>query len=172
MAQTVHPLIALAREAIKVYLETGKVLKTPVVLTDEMKERHGVFVSLKIKGRLRGCIGTFEPAASNVAEEIILNALNSATEDPRFMPVMLSELEDIDISVDILSSPERIKSTNELNPAKYGVIVKNGYKRGLLLPALEGVNTVEQQVDIARDKAGIAERDPIELYRFEVRRFK
>jgi AmmeMemoRadiSam system protein A len=172
MVQTVHPLLALAREAIKVYLERGEVLRPPAALTDEMKERQGVFVSLKIKGRLRGCIGTFEPAASNVAEEVIHNAISSATKDPRFMPVTISELEEIDISVDLLSSPERIKSTNELDPSLYGVIVKSGYKRGLLLPDIEGVDTVEEQVDIAKNKAGIEDSEEIELFRFEVRRYK
>lgn len=172
MIQSTHPLPALAREAIKIYLEKGEVLRPPAVLSDEMRERHGVFVSLKINGRLRGCIGTFEPASSSVAEEVIFNAINAATEDPRFMPVTLSELEHIDISVDILSSPERIKSTNELGTERYGVIVKSGHKRGLLLPDIEGVNSVEQQVDIARSKAGIADDEPIELFRFEVRRYK
>ncbi|MDD5435557.1 MAG: AmmeMemoRadiSam system protein A [Nitrospira sp.] len=172
MIQSTHPLIALAREAIKIYLERGEVLKPPAVLTEEMRERNGVFVSLKINGRLRGCIGTYEPSAPGVAEEVIFNAINAATEDPRFMPVTLSELEHIDISVDILSSPERITSTNDLDPERYGVIVKSGHKRGLLLPDIEGVNSVEQQVGIARSKAGIADDEPIELFRFEVRRYK
>lgn len=172
MVQTVHPLVLLAREAIKTYLEKGKVLRLPDVLTNEMREKNGVFVSLKIKGRLRGCIGTFEPSCSNVAEEVIHNAISSATKDPRFMPVTLSELENIDISVDVLTAPERIKSADELDPEKYGVIVKSGYKRGLLLPAIEGVDTVEEQIWIAKSKAGIGEGEDVELFRFEVRRFK
>lgn len=172
MAQTVHPLPALAREAIKVYLEKGKVLRPPDLLTGEMKEQQGVFVSLKIKGRLRGCIGTFEPAASNVAEEVIHNAISSATRDPRFMPVTLSELDQIDISVDVLTAPERIRSADELDTERYGVIVKSGYKRGLLLPDIEGVETVKEQIDIAKNKAGIKDSEEIELFRFEVRRYK
>lgn len=172
MVQTVHPLPALAREAIKVYLEKGKVLRPPDLLTGEMKEQQGVFVSLKIKGRLRGCIGTFEPAASNVAEEVIHNAISSATRDPRFMPVTLSELDQIDISVDVLTAPERIRSADELDTERYGVIVKSGYKRGLLLPDIEGVETVKEQIDIAKNKAGIKDSEEIELFRFEVRRYK
>lgn len=167
-----HPLVKLAREAIKTYLEKGDALRPPSTLTDEMQESHGVFVSLKIKGRLRGCIGTFEPSCSNVAEEVIHNAISSATRDPRFMPVTLSELEDIDISVDVLTAPERIKSSDELDPEKYGVIVKSGYKRGLLLPDIEGVDTVEEQIEIAKNKAGIGEGEIIELFRFEVKRYK
>ncbi|MBI5192919.1 MAG: AmmeMemoRadiSam system protein A [Nitrospirae bacterium] len=172
MVHTVHPLVLLAREAIKTYLEKGDVLRVPSMLTDEMQEEHGVFVSLKIKGRLRGCIGTYEPSCSNVAEEVIHNAIGSATRDPRFMPVTLSELENIDISVDVLTAPERIKSADELDTVKYGVIVKSGYKRGLLLPAIEGVDTVEEQIEIAKSKAGITHGEAIELFRFEVRRFK
>lgn len=172
MVQTVHPLVLLAREAIKTYLEKGKVLRLPDVLTNEMREKNGVFVSLKIKGRLRGCIGTFEPSCSNVAEEVIHNAISSATKDPRFMPVTLSELEDVNISVDVLTTPEPIKSVNELDPEKYGVIVKSSYRKGLLLPAIEGVDTVEEQIEIARRKAGISSEEQIELFRFEVRRFK
>lgn len=172
MVQSVHPLVTLAREAIKTYLEKGNVLRLPDVLTNEMREKNGVFVSLKIKGRLRGCIGTFEPSYSNVAEEVIHNAISSATKDPRFMPVTLSELENIDISVDVLTAPEPIKSADELDPEKYGVIVKSGCKRGLLLPDLEGVDTVEEQIEIAKSKAGIADGEAVELFRFEVKRYK
>src|SRR3989304_2598842 len=89
MGQPVHPLVQLAREAIKGYLEKKEIIEPPEELTHEMWEKHGVFVCLKIKGRLRGCIGTFEPATSTVAEEIILNAISAATRDPRFMDLRL-----------------------------------------------------------------------------------
>lgn len=172
MEQPHHPLVQLAKEAIKRYLEYREVLKTPESLTPEMKEKHGVFVSLKMHGSLRGCIGTFEPSTSCVAEEIIHNAISSATRDPRFMPVTLSELTDIVISVDVLTSPESVKSVRELDPGRYGVIVKSGYKRGLLLPDIEGIDTVEEQVDIAKRKAGIGKSEQVDLFRFEVRRYK
>ena len=172
MDQSNHPLVQLARTAIKEYLEKGAVIKPPDELTPEMQERHGVFVSLKMKGILRGCIGTYEPAASCVAGEVIHNAISAATRDPRFLPVTKSELSDIDISVDVLTSPGAVKSTDELDPVRYGVIVKSRYKRGLLLPDIEGVNTVEEQVDIAKRKAGIGPDEPIELFRFEVKRYK
>ena len=173
MGQSVHPLVQLAREAIKGYLEKKEIIELPEELTPEMRERHGVFVSLKIKGRLRGCIGTFEPATPTVAEEILLNAISAATRDPRFMPLTLSEFKETDVSVDVLTTPEPVTSQSQgaLDPQRYGVIVKSRGRCGLLLPDLEGVDTVEQQVGIAREKAGIGEDDPIEIFRFEIRRY-
>jgi len=154
------------------YLQSGKVIEPPKELTHEMKERRGVFVSLKREGRLRGCIGTYEPATPSVAEEVIANAICAATGDPRFMPVRLSELDEIEITVDILSPPEPVHSISELDPQRYGIIVKSGYRRGLLLPAIEGVDTVEEQIEIARRKACIDPSEPIEIFKFEVRRYK
>jgi hypothetical protein len=137
-----------------------------------MKERAGVFVSIHKHGELRGCIGTFEPTRANVAEEVMTNALNSATRDPRFPPVAASELDDLDYSVDVLTQPEPVKDASQLDPKKYGVIVESGFRRGLLLPDLEGVDSVEEQIAICRLKAGIPPREPVKLYRFQVRRFK
>lgn len=167
-----HPLVELAREAIKKYLESGEALKTPDNLTAEMKERHGVFVSLKMHGMLRGCIGTFEPSTSCVAEEVIHNAISSAVRDPRFTPVTLSELTDIVISVDVLTSPEPVESDSDLDIRRYGIIVQSGHRRGLLLPDLEGIDTVEEQIGIAKRKAGIGAGEPVDLFRFEVKRYK
>ena len=172
MEEPVHPLVQLAREAIREYLEKGEIIRLPDELTSEMKERHGTFVSLKMKGKLKGCIGTYEPATSCVAEEVIHNAISAATRDPRFMPVTLPELKEINISVDILTPPEPVRSISELDPKKYGVIVKSGYRRGLLLPDIEGVNTPEEQVEIAKEKAGIGQAEPVELFKFEVKRYK
>jgi len=129
------------------------------------------FVSLKKKGNLRGCIGTFIPTQENIAQEIIKNAISAAVDDPRFSPVTISELGDLTISVDVLSPPEEISDISELDPKKYGVIVSSGYKKGLLLPDLEGVDTAEEQVDIARRKAGIYPDEKVKLYRFEVKRY-
>jgi AmmeMemoRadiSam system protein A len=120
---------------------------------------------------LRGCIGTFSPTMANVAEEIVTNAISSATRDPRFMPVQPSELHDLEYSVDVLSEPEPVSGVGELDPRKYGVIVECGFRRGLLLPDLEGVDKVQEQIEICRAKAGIAADEPIELYRFRVQRF-
>lgn len=165
-----HPLAQLAKETVENYVKHGFVIR-PGELTPEMRERAGVFVSLKKLGALRGCVGTFEPTQENVAEEIINNAINSATRDPRFAPVTAAELPDLRYSVDVLTKPEPVESTGQLDPKKYGAIVECGRRRGLLLPDLEGVNSVEEQIEICCHKAGIHPRDPIKLYRFEVRRY-
>jgi MEMO1 family protein len=165
------PIARLARETVETYVREGRVPK-PQTLTPEMKEKAGVFVSLHKHGDLRGCIGTFEPFTANVAEEIIRNAISSSTDDPRFHPVTVDELTDLDYSVDVLTSPVPVKGAEELDPKKYGVIVATGWRRGLLLPNLEGVDTIEQQIDICRQKAGIGTSEPVQLYRFEVKRYR
>jgi len=136
-----------------------------------MRERAGVFVSIKKHGQLRGCIGTFEPTQSNVAQEVINNAISSATRDPRFPPVAPAELADLSYSVDVLTKPEPVDSPAQLDPKEYGVIVECGRRRGLLLPNLEGVDTVDYQIDICRQKAGILPHEPVRLYRFQVKRY-
>lgn len=128
-----------------------------------------MFVSIKKSGQLRGCIGTFFPATETIAHEIIANAIKSASLDPRFPPIDKSELADLMISVDVLSEPEPCNES-QLDPSCYGVIVENGWRRGLLLPDLEGVGSVEDQVAIARSKAGIHPDEPIRLSRFTVER--
>jgi AmmeMemoRadiSam system protein A len=171
MEEKTSPVVELARTAVESFVTYGKTI-IPTDLTDEMKERAGVFVSIKKEGQLRGCIGTFEPTKGNVAEEIVSNAISSATGDPRFSPVKLSELDDLQYSVDILTPPEPVSSPDQLDPEVYGVIVESGFRRGLLLPALEGVNTAEDQIRICKMKAGIAADEPVQLYRFMVRRYK
>jgi AmmeMemoRadiSam system protein A len=164
--------VKLARETIKNYIKHGKIITLPLDLPKEMiNQKAGVFVSLKKYGELRGCIGTFMPTQKNIAQEIIKNAVSAAVEDPRFSPVNVSELEDLTISVDVLSNPEEVKDISQLDPKKYGVIVSSGYKKGLLLPDLEGVDTAEEQVDITKRKAGIYPGEKVKLYRFEVKRF-
>ncbi len=167
-----HPLVKLAKETVESYTRERKVPEKPGELTPEMKERAGVFVSLKKHGELRGCIGTFEPTRDNVAQEIIANAVSSATQDPRFMPVAPEELSDLEYSVDVLTSPEFVEDASGLDPRKYGVIVECGARRGLLLPDLEGVDTVERQIEICCLKAGIDPDERVNLYRFQVRRYK
>ncbi|MFC1940573.1 AmmeMemoRadiSam system protein B [Chloroflexota bacterium] len=165
------PLARLAKETVETYVREGKTPQ-PEELTPEMKNKAGVFISIHKLGGLRGCIGTFEPAESNVAEEIIANAISSAIRDPRFPPIALNELGDLDYSVDVLTLPEPVESQDQLDPKKYGVIVEAGFRRGLLLPDLEGVDSVDQQIDICRQKAGIMPEEPVKLYRFEVKRYK
>jgi len=171
-AAVMHPLVRLAKETVETYVKEGRVIPPPEQLTPEMKEKAGVFVTLHKFGGLRGCIGTFEPVAENVAEEIIGNAISSATRDPRFPPVAPEELKDLEYSVDVLTSPVPVKDKSTLDPKKQGVIVECGYRRGLLLPDLEGVDTVEQQVSICRQKAGIYPDEKVNLYCFEVKRYK
>ena len=144
----------------------------------ELQERSACFVSLKIRpGRtedeqLRGCIGTILPSSSSLHEEIVENTLAAAQRDPRFMPVTPEELENISLSVDILSTPEPVSSLDMLDPRKYGVLVEKNGLRGVLLPDLEGVDTVEQQLSIAARKAGILSLERASLSRFTVRRLK
>lgn len=164
--------VRLARETIENYIKQGKIITPPKDLPEEMiNQKAGVFVSLKKFGNLRGCIGTFMPTQENIAQEIIKNAISAAVDDPRFSPITVSELGDLIISVDVLSPPEEISDISELDPKKYGAIVNSGYKKGLLLPDLEGVDTAEEQVDIAKRKAGIYPDEKVKLYRFEVKRY-
>ena len=165
------PLVQLARKTVEKFIGEGKVIE-PEELAPEMQEKAGVFVSIHKHGELRGCIGTFEHTQKNVAEETIANAISSATRDPRFPRITPDELADLDYNVDVLTSPEPVKSQNQLDPKKYGVIVESGFRRGLLLPDLEGVDSVDYQIDICRQKAGIMPDEPIKLYRFEVKRYK
>ncbi len=166
-----HPLVQLARRTIESYVRDGKVIAPPKELPEEMAKRAGAFVSLHRHGQLRGCIGTIEPVRANVAQEIIQNAISSATRDPRFPPVAAKELADLEISVDVLGEPEPISSLEELDPKEYGVIVECGGRRGLLLPDLEGVDTPQQQVDIALRKAWISPNERYQMYRFKVVRY-
>lgn len=166
------PYVKLARESLEYYINTGKYLNIPPNTPEELlSNKKGVFVSLKKDGILRGCIGTIEPVRENIALEIIRNAVSAGTEDPRFDEVTKEELDSIIYSVDILSEPERIQSIDELDVGKYGVIVSSGYKRGLLLPNLEGIDTVEEQLDIALRKANISPNENYTIERFRVDRY-
>ncbi|MGO9613094.1 MAG: AmmeMemoRadiSam system protein A [Dissulfurispiraceae bacterium] len=168
-----HPYVELAQRAIQEYVHHRKVFLPQKEVSPEMQRRAGVFVCLKKHGQLRGCIGTFLPCTDNIQLEIIKNAICAAREDPRFNPVQLDELEDIQYSVDVLSEPEKTNDTSELDPKKYGIIVVKDYNKGLLLPDLEGVNTVQEQLRIAKMKGGIDPADDdVEIYKFTVERYK
>ena len=163
------PYVKLAIDTLETYVMTGKQIPIPEDLPVEMlTERAGVFVSLKKYGELRGCIGTIVPTTINIASEIIQNAVSAGTRDPRFFPVEKEELPDLVYSVDVLGEPEPIKSKEELDVKKYGVIVRSGHRSGLLLPNLEGVDTIDYQVTIALQKAGIRNSESYEMKRFEV----
>ncbi len=167
-------LPALARRAVEAYVKEKRVLDPPLHLQGVAAERAGVFVSIKTRqGHLRGCIGTIEPVHENVAREVIHNAIAAATRDPRFDPVREEELEDLVFSVDILSPPEPVTDPKGLDPKRYGVIVEtDDGRRGLLLPDLPGIETVEEQLRYARMKAGIRPDEPARISRFTVRRIR
>lgn len=161
--------VKLARTSLEYYIKHGKKIDIPEGLSEELiKDRYGVFVTLKKDGLLRGCIGTIEPTQKSLADEIIKNAISAGLEDPRFDPVTEEELSQLVYSVDVLKPAESISSIDELDVERYGVIVSKGTRRGLLLPNLEGVDTPEEQVRIALNKAGIGEYEDYGLERFEV----
>ena len=164
------PYVQLARKTVEMYVRDRVKPEVPAGLPPEMlSTRAGAFVSIHEHGKLRGCIGTIAPVRNCVAQEIIDNAVSASTRDPRFDPIIADELEWLEISVDVLREAEPIASPAELDVKRYGVIVTKGTKRGLLLPDLDGVDTVEQQIAIAKSKAGIADWDKkVQLERFEV----
>ena len=150
-------------------MKSGKIPALPEDLSEDLRQRRaGAFVSIKEDGRLRGCIGTIQAVQTCLAEEIIYNAVSACSQDPRFSPIQPKELERLVISVDVLGDAERIDSPEQLDVKRYGVIVTNGTRRGLLLPDLEGVDHVRQQIAIAKQKAGIGDEEDVELERFEV----
>ncbi|MCI2068216.1 MAG: AmmeMemoRadiSam system protein A [Bacilli bacterium] len=162
------PLVKLARLSVESFVLTGKTISVPSNLPEEiMKKKAGVFVSLHKDGQLRGCIGTFSPCYQNIATEVINNGVEACSQDPRFNPVEAYELPDLEYSVDVLSPFEKISSVDQLDAKRYGVIVQNGSRRGLLLPNLDGVDTPDEQIEIAKKKAGIRQNENVILYRFE-----
>ncbi len=168
-AEDEDPYISLARHTIREYINKGVRPDLPQNLPAEMtQKRAATFVSLHRNGQLRGCIGTLEPCRESIASEIQHNAIAAATEDPRFLALKQYELEDLEISVDVLSPAEKIGDINGLDPKKYGVIVSAGYRRGVLLPNLAGIDSAEEQVSIARRKAGIAADEKYQIERFQV----
>jgi AmmeMemoRadiSam system protein A len=184
-----HPVVSLAKAAIENYINNGIIISPPEDLPKEfLNKRAGAFVTIEKNGELRGCIGTYLPIRENIAKEVIHNAIAAATEDWRFGPIQKEELPYLSYTVYVLSEPELVKDISELDPKKYGVIVKNvpisssgdvifnGHfvpKTGVLLPDLEGVDTVEKQIFIACQKAGIdPQRERFLIYRFTAEKFK
>lgn len=163
--------VDLAWRSIRHYVQQRTLWQGPGELPEEWMRPGAAFVSLKKDGMLRGCIGTFAPTQTTLAAEIIRNAVLAATEDPRFEPLREDELPTLQVSVDVLSEPEKVENEAQLDPKEYGVIVQQGHRRGLLLPDLEGVDTVEEQLHIAKRKAGIADTAAVDLFRFRVRRY-
>jgi MEMO1 family protein len=163
-------IVRVARATIESFVRTGSVSVPPPLTGVEYPARAGAFVSLHRGSTLRGCIGTIGPTRDTLAEEVSANAVQAATEDPRFEPLLPDELVDLDVKVDVLHAPESC-TLDDLDPARYGVIVTSGYRRGLLLPDLEGVDDVVSQVAIAMQKAGIEQDSRCDLQRFKVDRY-
>jgi AmmeMemoRadiSam system protein A len=165
--------VELAKLSLSSFFKLGCAVDPPENIPAEfLNKRAGAFVCLKKNGNLRGCIGTIQPVYANLAEEIMANTIQAAMADPRFDPVNAAELPHLTYSVDVLEEPEPIDTKELLNPKVYGVIVRSGYKAGLLLPDIDGVDTVDDQIEIARRKAGIGRFEDMELYRFEVIRYE
>lgn len=171
-----NSLTELAKSAVENYIENKKIILPPKNLSKKfLTKKAGVFVTIKKDKSLRGCIGTYLPTKKNIAEEIIQNAIAAAVEDYRFGPVQKEELPYLNYEVSILSKPKQIKDLSELNPKKYGIIVQsaeNPFKKGLLLPDIEGVDTVEKQIAIAAHKGGIGlPKEKIIIYRFTIEKY-
>lgn len=161
--------VKLARKTIDTFIKENIKICLPNDLPKDMTEKKaGAFVSIHKYGQLRGCIGTILPTTGCIGEEIIQNAISASTSDPRFPAITANELSALEISVDVLGESEDIPSPDYLDVKKYGVIVTKGFKRGLLLPDLDGVDTVEDQIAIAKRKAGIGYDEDVKLQRFEV----
>ncbi len=168
-----HPLVQLARRTIETYVRTGRKLKPDEAPPGIAGEPAGAFVTIHraSSGDLRGCIGTIGPTQDSLVKEVIANAVSASTRDPRFPPVGPDELDDLRIDVSVLYPPEHIDSVDQLDPKVYGVIVQRGWRRGLLLPDIEGIDDAETQVRYARMKAGIGPHEPVELERFRVEKY-
>lgn len=167
-----HPYVKWAIKVIETYIKNGIKVSIENNLPEELFIRKaGCFVTLhNSDGSLRGCIGTIEPVYENLAKEIRENAISAATTDPRFSAVSINELEDIQVTVDILSNLEYVEDTDELDPNYYGIVVESGWRRGVLLPDLEGIDSIEKQIKIAKMKAGIYGNEPLDIYKFSVER--
>ncbi len=161
--------VKLARASLEYYVNNHHELAIPKDASKELlKNKAGVFVSLHINNSLRGCIGTISSSTNSIAEEIIQNAISAGTRDYRFNKVRANELERLEYCVDVLKPATPINSKEELNVKKYGLIVKCGHKSGLLLPNIDGIETIDEQIRIAKRKAGISENDEFSMERFEV----
>lgn len=168
-----HPYVELAVLAVRHFLSEGKPMPCPFPVPDGMNDQLAAFVSIKEKTNyeLRGCIGTVTPNQDNLAKEIIQNAVNAATRDPRFKSVTIEELDQLIFSVDVLSPLEPVDNPEQLNPRQYGLSIKYKEHHGILLPDLEGIDTVQRQIELCLQKGKIRRNEPYQMYRFEVNRY-
>ena len=164
-------LVRFARNTLESFVRNEEAESATDVPAEFKGKKAGVFVSIKKHGNLRGCIGTIEPTQSDLLAEVASNAISAGIYDDRFQPVRADELKHLEYSVDVLYAPEPVKDAGDLDHKRYGIIVRSGERRGLLLPNLEGVNSVADQIAIASQKAGINHHEPMEIERFEVVRY-
>jgi MEMO1 family protein len=176
-----HPYVELARKSIDLYVKNGRTLdfetyrqstSKHTFLNEAAEISAGAFVSLHLNGKLRGCIGTIESVYDHLGDEIIHNAILAATEDPRFEPVKAHEIPHLEIKVDVMGEMEPVDDSSSLDVQTYGIMIKSGNRRGLLLPALDGINTVEEQLSIVRQKACIGKDETCQMHRFRVNRYE
>jgi len=164
----------LVKKAIEIYILDGKTLDVPQKLSAEFKKKAGVFVTIYNRKELRGCIGTYQPTKQNLAKEIIDNAVSAVTNDWRFSPITKEELAELSYEVSVLEKPEQIEDIRELDPKKFGIIVQgiNGRKSALLLPNLDGLDTIEKQLSACCQKAGISPtQEQIVIFRFKTEKY-
>ncbi len=165
-------ILSLARQAVEHYVQTGEFLPASLHLPAGLREPGAAFVTLRVGKSLRGCIGTLRATKPTLAEEVVANAVAAAVNDPRFPPVIPADLPVLSYEVAIVGPLKSVTGEDQLDPERYGVVVESGDQRGVLLPAIEGVTSPEQQVAIARIKGGITPDELVTLYRFTVLRFK
>ncbi len=163
-----HPLIRLARDAIRHFIDFKKPLALPDSLKTNYSKPTGAFVTLYEDGNLRGCIGSLQPQTDSLAEEVVRNAALAATKDPRYDPVKSGEVDELTIRIEVVTPPEPVDDISNLDPQVDGLIVRSGKKRGVLLPGIDGIETVDQQEKICRSKGGIKSNEPVTYSRFRV----
>ena len=163
---------ALGRRAIDTYLRTRRLIEPPQPIPVELREPSAVFVTLRKDGELRGCVGSVRPTEATAAHELIRYAVASAVRDPRFDPVRLDEVGTLLIKVQLLDPPEQVSDISGLDPQTHGIIVRSGDRQALLLPGIDGIETPEQQILAACEKAGIDRHAPLQLERFRTRTFE
>ncbi len=169
-----YSLLKLAREAVETYVKKGSIMDPPHSLPQGLEEKRGVFVTIKKKDELKGCIGTYLPTKENIAHETIYNAVAACSKDYRFPPVTEPELPFLSYEVYIIGKPEKVSDFSELDSKKFGLLVKKGLRSGLLLPGLEGIDSPEKQFKIACRKAGISgslQSDDVEIFKFKVQKY-
>lgn len=157
----------LAKKVVEAYIKTGEPLSN---YSCSVQGKAGVFVTIKKNGKLMGCMGTVSPTKKDIEQEIISSAI-AACEDPRFPVISINDLSFLDYEVNILEKPQKITTIAELDPQKYGVMVKTDTKSALLLPGLKGINTTKKQLNIVRKKAGINSNEHYEIFKFITQKY-